>query len=184
MMNTVDLSYQIRPQSLHDEQDIHRLMGLGFAPSHSGRAIWKLRQSQPVGHLSLVADAGDHLLGSIRYWPIMVGGRPSILLGPLAVDPNVRGMGIGVALVQESLNLANKGDWEWCFISGEPNYYLKFGFQPVSYDDISLHDWIEPERLHLLALSQAKPDIMPAKPWPVVPSVYEAGDHQQAEDVS
>ncbi|MGB2167436.1 MAG: hypothetical protein ACPH3M_09440 [Candidatus Puniceispirillales bacterium] len=34
MMTTVDLSYQIRPQSPHDEQDICLLMGLGFAPSH------------------------------------------------------------------------------------------------------------------------------------------------------
>lgn len=177
-MTTVDLSYQIRPQSPHDEQDICRLMGLGFAPSHAGRAIWKLRQGQPVEHLSLVADAGDHLLGSIRYWPIMVGGRPSILLGPLAVDPNVRGRGIGVALVRESLQLANKGNWEWCFISGEPNYYLKFGFEPVSYDDISLPDWIEPERLHLLALSRANPDMMPVKPWAIVPSVDAGSVHQ------
>ena len=190
-MTTTDLSYQLRQQTPQDMPEINRLMGLGFAPSHAGRAIWQLRQGAPVLSLSLVADAGDHLLGSIRYWPIIIGGRPSILLGPLAVDPDVRGKGIGVSLVRESLHLAGAENWEWCFISGEPDYYLKFGFKPVTYDDITLPAHIEPERLHLLALPQAKPELMPEKPWVIMPSDPAASDAsdnkddvRQAKDVS
>lgn len=169
MMNTVDLSYQIRQQTSDDQIEVDRLMGLGFAPSHASRAIWQLRQGALINNLSLVADAGGYLLGSIRYWPIAIANRPSILLGPLAVDPAERGKGIGVSLVKESLAIAHNGAWEWCFISGEPNYYLKFGFKPVDYDDISLPAWIEPERLHLLSLPQARLDLMPPKPWPIQP---------------
>ena len=174
MMSSVDLSYQIRQQILQDKSEIERLMGLGFAPSHAGRAIWRLRYGDAIEDLSLVADANGQLLGSIRYWPILIAERPSILLGPLAVDPSVRGKGIGVALVQQSLALAQTGQWEWCFISGEPEYYLKFGFNPVSYDDITLPAHIEPERLHLLPLVSARPDAMPEKPWPIMPMPIDA----------
>jgi predicted N-acetyltransferase YhbS len=109
----------------------------------------------------------------------------------LAVDPDVRGKGIGVSLVRESLHLAVAEGWEWCFISGEPDYYLKFGFKPVTYDDITLPAHIEPERLHLLALPQAKPELMPEKPWVIMPSDPAASDAsdnkddvRQAKDVS
>jgi predicted N-acetyltransferase YhbS len=173
-MDTADhpvqnLSVVVRQQTFNDAAEIDRLMGLGFSSSHSGRNIWRLREGEVLDELCLVAEAeAGHLLGSIRYWPITIANKPSILLGPLAVDPAVRGRGIGVQLVRQSLERALSGPWHWCFISGEPNYYLKFGFSPVTYEDVSLPAHIEEERLHMLALSSATPEDMPPKPWPVL----------------
>ncbi len=106
------------------------------------------------------------LLGSIRYWPITVAGLPSLLLGPLAVSPEMRGQGIGQALVSDSLNLARKdGHWRCCFVSGEPHYYLKFGFEKLTQSDVILPQAIEEERLHLLDFSSPNLKEMPPRPW-------------------
>ena len=172
VMDTPDPQYMIRPQDDHDVSEIARLMGLSFAASHKSRVIHLLRGGEMVHELCHVAvdthtSKGARLLGSIRYWPVTVGGRPALVLGPLAVNPEWRGFGIGVALVETSLALAAQGHWEWCFVSGEPNYYLKFGFKKVSSDEVSLPGFIEEERLHLMALPAAKPLDMPQKPWAI-----------------
>ncbi len=47
-----------------------------------------------------MADGGEALRGSVRFWPIKVGGHEELLLGPLAVQGSQRGRGIGIALMQ------------------------------------------------------------------------------------
>ncbi len=172
-----NLSSAIRRQMPADESEITRLMRLGFDAHHSARAIWRLREGAALGAFSLVVEAEEagRLLGSIRYWRISVGGAPSLLLGPLAVDPAVRGCGVGRALVRESLALAQQGAWHWCLVSGESGYYVPFGFEPVTYADITLPAPIEEERLHLLPLAQANPATMPPKPWAILPSTASTG---------
>ena len=173
--------HTIRQENAGDESEIRRLLGSAFDATHSKRNIWALREGAPVDGLCLVAPAdvaGAHtdsspdtseppaLLGSIRYWPITVAGLPSLLLGPLAVSPEMRGQGIGQALVSDSLNLARKdGRWRCCFVSGEPHYYLKFGFEKLTQSDVILPQAIEEERLHLLDFSSPNLKEMPPRPW-------------------
>ena len=123
----------IRHERPEDGGEIGRLLNLGFAPSHAKRNIWSLRRGAPVAELCLVAEDEDgHLAGSIRYWPITIAGEASLLLGPLAVDPALRGQGIGRQLVLKSIDLARQqGHWHWCFVSGERDYYPKLGFSKL-----------------------------------------------------
>ena len=183
--------HTIRQENAGDESEIRRLLGSAFDATHSKRNIWALREGAPVDGLCLVAPADvapadassdvaagartdsspdtsapPALLGSIRYWPITVAGLPSLLLGPLAVSPEMRGQGIGQALVSDSLNLARKdGRWRCCFVSGEPHYYLKFGFEKLTQSDVILPQAIEEERLHLLDFSSPNLKEMPPRPW-------------------
>ena len=114
------------------------------------------------------SDSTGGLLGSIRYWEIRIAGTPSLVLGPLAVDPKVRGCGIGVALVRQSLARAKSGQWQWCFVSADPLYYLKFGFHLVKAGGLILPEAIEAERQHILALPAARGGGgMPPQPWQV-----------------
>ena len=46
------------------------------------------------------------LRGSVRFWPISVGGHEELLLGPLAVQTGQRGRGIGIALMQAGIDAA------------------------------------------------------------------------------
>ena len=149
----------IRQETSADHPEVERLTGLGFAPSHAKRNIWSLRRGAPVAGLCLVAEDvhnSRHLLGSIRYWPITIAGLPSLLLGPLAVDPELRGQGIGRDLVLKSLDLAQKGPWDFCFVSGERDYYPKLGFTKLSSNQVDLIALIEEERLHMISVSAKK----------------------------
>ena len=164
--------YDIRLQKHGDKAEVSRLMGLGFNEAHQKRNIWALREGRPIAPLCLVAEDSErakqgemHLLGSIRFWAITVASLPSILLGPLAVDPLMRGQGIGENLVRESLKRADCGDWHYCFVSGEPDYYPKFGFQKIAASSINLPAPIEEERLHILPLSGNILTDLPQEPW-------------------
>ena len=163
----------IRTERQEDSSEIQRLLKLGFAPSHGKRNIWTLRHGDPVADLCLVAEDSENthqLSGSIRYWPITIDGLPSLLLGPLAVDPLVRGQGIGRELVLKSLDLARQqGRWHWCFVSGERDYYPKLGFSKLASHDLDLPAPIEEERLHLIAISGKSLDQLPERPLRVRP---------------
>jgi len=166
--------YHLRLEKPSDQAEIERLLGLGFGPGHSSRNIWALRPGPRLAELCLVAEDTSkqgHLLGSIRYWPVTIAGFPSVLLGPLAVDPDLRGQGIGRQLVRESLALAEKGPWRWCFVSGERDYYPKLGFSKLTAHDVDLPAPIEEERLHLISVSGDSLSEMPPRPWAICPGV-------------
>ena len=166
----------IRVEAASDAAEIGRLLDLSFDAGHSSRNIWKLRAGPPQLELCLVAEAGDgRLVGSIRYWPVTIASTPSLLLGPLAVDPEIRGQGIGRQLVGDSLDMARrKKAWRWCFVSGEPEYYTRLGFAKVGAADLDLPAPIEDERLHLMDFSSESPGEgklgdMPERPWAIRP---------------
>ena len=167
----------IRLEAASDAAGIGRLLDISFDSGHSSRNIWKLRAGPPRLELCLVAEDGDgRLVGSIRYWPVTIAAIPSLLLGPLAVDPAIRGQGIGRRLVGDSLEMARRRKaWRWCFVSGETEYYTRLGFTKVGAADLDLPAPIEDERLHLLDFSAESPgegDLggLPARPWAIRPA--------------
>ncbi|MEM9524075.1 MAG: N-acetyltransferase, partial [Pseudomonadota bacterium] len=72
------------------------------------------------------------LVGAIRFWPIRVGGNPTLLLGPLAVHPTHQGEGIGRSLILTGLNKARDRGWSRVLVIGDHLYYSRFGFFRVS----------------------------------------------------
>ena len=66
--------------------------------------------------------------GSVRFWPITVGGHQELLLGPLAVQSDQRGRGIGIALMQAGIEAAQQGPWRGILLVGDEPYYTRVGF--------------------------------------------------------
>ena len=57
------------------------------------------------------------MLASLRFWEVQLEHQAVLLLGPLAVQPNLRGQGYGVQIVAEGLRarrLWTNGHWCWC----------------------------------------------------------------------
>ena len=100
-----------------------------FGPGRFAKAAWRLREGvAPVPGLSFVAMEKDVLRGSVRFWPIRVGGHEALLLGPLAVEAAERGRGIGIALMQAGIEAAQRGPWGAILLVGDEPYYAKVGF--------------------------------------------------------
>lgn len=122
----------IRIEQESDASAVDDLLDAAFGPGRRAKISYRYRRSQPPVHaLCLVAEEAGRLVGTIRYWPIRIGREPALLLGPVATDPTRRAVGIGRALVFESLARAAELGWRLVFLIGDRAYYQRFGFETV-----------------------------------------------------
>lgn len=142
-------------------------MADAFGPQRHERSVWALRPGPPVASLSLVIREGAATVGSLRFWEVMLGSQIILLLGPLAVRPGVRGRGFGRALISEALDRATGGDWPLVLVSGEVDYYPRFGFVPAAPYGIDWPGFIEPERLQFYELQTGALAALPPGPLAV-----------------
>lgn len=121
---------KLREELASDLDAIEALLDLSFGADRGRKASYAFRRGVPcVSELSLVAADDDNaVVASIRYWPLDLEGRPVLLLGPIAVHPDLHGRGIGRALVFTSLTTADSLGFETIFLVGDPDYYQRFGF--------------------------------------------------------
>ncbi|WP_370402231.1 GNAT family N-acetyltransferase [Sulfitobacter sp. JB4-11] len=126
--------YQLAPEKPADHWEVEALYDLCFAPGREALSSYRLRDDIPsVEGLSLVARDADAILsGAIRFWPVRIGVVQSLLLGPVAVHPTRQGEGLGHALIEESLRLAQPSGWERVMLVGDAPYYERFGFSRLA----------------------------------------------------
>src|SRR6266576_5337609 len=87
------------------------------------------------------------LVGTVRLWHVSAGGVPALVLGPLAVDPSCRKLGIGRALVQRALAAAKARGHGAVLLLGDAPYYARFGFSALKTSELRLPGPFERERL-------------------------------------
>jgi predicted N-acetyltransferase YhbS len=105
------------------------LLDAAFGPARFLKASERIRTGRvPADGLALVAEDDGRLVGTVRLWDVAAGGRPALLLGPLAVDAALRGTGIGAALMRLSLARADAAGHGAVILVGDPEYYDRFGF--------------------------------------------------------
>jgi predicted N-acetyltransferase YhbS len=93
----------------------------------------------PSPGLSFGAYAGEELVGSVRLWDIVGGSAGNaLLLGPLAVAPEVQGRGIGSALVRYAIHEAALSGHEAIVLVGDAPYYRRFGFSAAKVKGLRL----------------------------------------------
>ena len=128
------LAWEIRLERPDDGPQIEALVDLAFGPGRFAKTTYRLREGvEPDGRLGFVAEArAGALLGSVRFWPIMVGGKLSLLLGPLAVHTASRGRGIGVALMTHGIEAARAAHYETVLLVGDETYYARVGLDRKS----------------------------------------------------
>lgn len=113
-----------------DWWEVEALYDLCFSPGRVALSSYRLRDGvKPVAELCLwLRDESGALVAAIRYWPVLVGGVPALLLGPVAVHPTRQGEGLAGILIRESLARAKAAGWERVMLVGDAPYYARFGF--------------------------------------------------------
>jgi predicted N-acetyltransferase YhbS len=89
-----------------DDEAIEEMNEAAFGPDRTHKTVYRLREDvKPIKELCFVAiDQKGRMVASIRNWPILINERwPAVLLGPLAISPELRGLGYGKALMWHSM---------------------------------------------------------------------------------
>jgi len=81
--------------------------------------------------ISLVAIESDVLVGHVAFSPVTIDGTDVSWfgLGPVSVDPDNQGVGIGSALIRAGLEQLRGQGAAGCVVLGDPAYYSRFGFE-------------------------------------------------------
>ena len=119
-----------------------------FGPGRFVRAAERVREQGPHDRsLSFVATDRGEVVGSVRMTPIRAGSAAGHLLGPLAVRPNHKNLGIGRELVRIALDAARRLGSETVVLVGDPPYYKPLGFEPVPNAALVFPGPVDPRRV-------------------------------------
>lgn len=129
---------------------LDRAMGAGRRKKSSE----KLRRGRkPSEGLALVArDAAGAVVGTVRLWDVVAGDRAALLLGPLAVDPSLKGAGIGGALMHMAIDEARRLGHAAILLVGDAPYYGRFGFVAEKTRNLAMPGPYETHRFLALEL--------------------------------
>ena len=144
--------FDILPEIPAHEADIEALHDLSCGPGRFAKTAYRMREGvPPVASLSFVAFAEiegvSRMVGSIRFSPLVIGGANGLLLGPLAMDPSVRGQGGGLELMRTALDVARAEGHQFVILVGDASYYAKVGFKQVPPGKITLPGPVDKSRL-------------------------------------
>jgi len=151
----------IRDEVIADIPAREALLDRCLGERRSAKSSERLREGRlPAQGLSLTAERDGAVVATVRLWHVEAGGRPALLLGPLAVSPELQGEGLGRAMMREALWRAACRGHGAVILVGDAAYYERFGFSPELTRDLAMPGPVERERflaieLHEGALSGA-----------------------------
>ncbi len=166
-----DPVFSITQETAADIPAREALLDHAMGPKRRRKSSEKLRRGRvPAEGLAFIARTADGALaGTVRLWDIRLGhgGAPALLLGPLAVAPDLKGAGIGSALMQHAVSEAAKMGHRAILLVGDAPYYARFGFSAAKTDRLAMPGPYEKDRFLALelvegALDGAKGVIQPA----------------------
>lgn len=115
----------------------------------------RLREGRlPAQGLALAAERDGALIATLRLWHVEADGRPALLLGPLAVSPELQGEGLGKAMMREAIWRAACRGHGAILLVGDAPYYQRFGFSPEPMADLAMPGPVERERFLGLELRE------------------------------
>jgi predicted N-acetyltransferase YhbS len=152
-------SFAIRAERAADVAARETLLDASFGENRHARTCQRLRDGHlPAEGLAFTAVRRGRLVGTVRLWHVNAGGVPALVLGPLAVDPACRKLGIGAALMQHALASARARGHAAVILLGDAPYYGRFGFSPQKTGELFLPGAFERERLLGLELREGALD--------------------------
>ena len=151
--------FAIRAERGSDVAAREALLDACFGANRQQRTCQRLRDGRaPAEGLAFSAVRRGRLVGTVRLWHVSAGGKPALVLGPLAVYPSCRKLGVGAALMRHALAAATARGHNAVLLLGDAAYYARFGFSALKTAELSLPGSFERERLLGLELREGALD--------------------------
>ncbi|WP_286222185.1 GNAT family N-acetyltransferase [Marinobacter apostichopi] len=162
-----------------DKQEVQQLFTRTFAESDrpaEGELVGQLAQrlmdeTDAENASGFVASEHQEIVGCIFFTPLKFDSSiKAALLSPVAVRTEHQGQGVGQRLIRFGMEQMGKSGVELVFTYGDPNYYSKVGFKPVSQQVVKPpFELTQPEGWLVLSLTGAE-----IKPLPGVAQCVDA----------
>ena len=137
----------IRDEILSDVPARELLLDRCLGERRTAKSSERLREGRlPAAGLSLTAEQDGVVVGTVRLWHVEADGVPALLLGPLAVSPDLQGAGLGKALMREAIWRAACRGHGAILLVGDAAYYERFGFSTSLTRDLAMPGPVERER--------------------------------------
>ncbi len=114
--------------------DVEALLDDAFGTDRQQRTAYRIRDGMPpIAALSFAAVENGQLIGSLQSWPVALAASarstPLVLVGPVAVRPELQRGGIGKMLMHALIAAAPLAGADAMTMIGDPEYYDRlFGF--------------------------------------------------------
>lgn len=145
-MTPDDVAYL--PEIQAHDPEIEAINAEAFGPGRFAKAAYKIREGGPHERdLSFVAVHENGVIASVRLTRVAAGEGQGLLLGPLAVRPRYKNLGIGRRLVAIALEKAAKAGYAAVILVGDEPYYGPLGFKRVPHGQIALPRPVDFSRL-------------------------------------
>ena len=141
------------PEQPRDAAAVAGLIERAFGPGRYAKAAERLREhNTPLLDISFVAWLDGKIVGCVRMWPILVGARPAVFLGPFAVEPECRSLGLGATLIRQAVKASGEAGHALILLVGDGAYFEPLGFRKVPPGLVTLPGPVDPKRVLTLAL--------------------------------
>ncbi|WP_348627221.1 MULTISPECIES: N-acetyltransferase [unclassified Mesorhizobium] len=151
-------AFTVVAESAGDIEAREDLLDRAMGPGRRRKSSEKLRRGRrPSEGLAFVArDASGAVLGTVRLWDVTLGegGPAALLLGPLAVEPALKGSGVGSALMRHAVTEAARLGHGAILLVGDAPYYGRFGFSAAKTGALAMPGPYERHRLLALELME------------------------------
>ena len=123
---------ELLPLSDIEPQAVEALLDAAFGTDRFGRTAYRIREGMDaVPDLSFVLVEAGVLIGTIQCWPVAHRAAdgvatPLVMVGPVAVRPDVQRGGHGRALMAHMLTAAESRADSALMMIGDPEYYGRF----------------------------------------------------------
>lgn len=137
----------IREEIASDVPAREALLDRCLGERRSAKSSERLREGRlPAEGLALTAERDGAVVATVRLWHVEADGRPALLLGPLAVSPELQGEGLGKAMMREAIWRAACRGHGAILLVGDAPYYERFGFTAAPTAELAMPGPVERER--------------------------------------
>lgn len=149
----------IRKEETKDYTKVYDLIKEAFstaehADGNEQDLVVQLRKSIAfIPELSLVAVAGNILIGHILFTKATIGKKTVLALAPLSVKSGYQKQGVGTKLIETGHEIARQMGYDYAIVVGSEQYYPKFGYITADHFCIEILDGIPKENFMAIKLN-------------------------------